>query len=120
MLPVGDDHFLDDIVFGLVHGLEGVDVALEERRECAAGFAGEENGFGELYGLELAAGGEGALEAALRGFWASGSFAVGERGGDLGRGPRRLGGLLGVLVGGGGREDGGLMVWHEVCAPAPL
>ena len=56
-MPVGDDHLLDDVVFGFGDGLEGVDVALEEGDEVGAGFAGEEDGFGELVVFEVAGGG---------------------------------------------------------------
>lgn len=82
-MPVGDDHFLNDIVFGLGHGLEGVDVALEQGREGRPGFSGKEDGFSELVVFELASCGDGAFEEAFRGGGSGGLFTVCEGGGDL-------------------------------------
>ena len=123
MLPVGDDHFLDGVVFGFGHGLEGVDVALEEGGEGAGGFSGEEDGFGELGVFELALRGGGAFEAAGGGGGAFGFQAVGAGGGELLLGARvfgleaetwigfwvRFGGLW---RGSGVRGDGGFGILH--------
>ena len=62
-VPISDDHLLDYVVFRFGEGLEGVDVAFEEGDEVGAGFAREEDGFGELVVFEAAGGGVGAFLA---------------------------------------------------------
>ena len=86
LAPVGDDHFLNDVVLRLAQGFEGFDVIFEELNEALTGFSDEEDASGEQVVLELAFSGVRALEAAFCGFWAFGFSAIGSGGGYALRG----------------------------------